>query len=105
MNEKEEITKPERSMMSPFCEAMMNACEKVDELRTPSDTSMVLCTDGNILEVKQCGSYSDMLRMLYTSMRHDEKFAELIMEASLLYSKHVLGNKVPTFPTIIKPIN
>lgn len=104
MNEQEETVKPERSMMSPFCEALMNACEEVNELRTPSDTALVLCTDGKILEVRQCGLYPDALRMLYTKMSHDDKFAELIMEASLLYSRHVLGNKVPISTTIIKPI-
>jgi len=104
MNEKEETIKPERSMMSPFCEALMKSCEMIDDLRIPSDTALVLCTDGKILEVRQCGLYPDALRMLYTKMSHDDKFAELIMEASLLYSRHVLGNKVPTSTTIIKPI-
>ena len=105
MNEQQETIKQEQPLMSPFCESLMKSCEMIADLRMPSDTAIVLCTDGKLLEARQCGLYPDALRMLYTKMRNDDKFAELIMEASLLYSRHVLGNKVPTFPTIIKPIN
>ena len=103
MNENNTILQ-EHPTMSPFCEALMDAAEKIANLRTLTDTAIILCTDGTKLEARQCGLYPDALRMLYTKMSHDDKFAELIMEASLLYSRHVLGNKVPTSTTIIKPI-
>lgn len=104
MNEQQETIKQEQPSMSPFCEALMGFTDKIKNQCTPTDASIIICSDSKALATWHSGHYADVLRMLYELMRKDDQYAALITEASLLYSRHVLGNKVPTFPTIVKPI-
>lgn len=75
--------------MSPFCEALMDATTPVGQLRQDCDTALVICTDGKEVAVRQCGNYPDAVRMIYSKMKADDKFAELIMEASVYYSRYL----------------
>ena len=95
------------NQMSPFCEKLMEMSEPLAELRQPNDTAIIICTDGIKVANRQCGNYPDALRMVFTKMKADEKFAELIVEASIHYSRHLLKSyelfKEDT--PIVQPIN
>lgn len=75
--------------MSPFCEALMDATAPVAKLRQNCDTALVICTDGKDVNSRQCGNYPDAVRMIYSKMLNDDKFAELIMDASVNYSRYL----------------
>ncbi len=75
-----------KSEMSPFCEALMNISGEVTARRELSDAAILLCSDGKLLGSRQCGLYPDVLRMVYTKMKQDDKFAELILDASRRYA-------------------
>ena len=85
----EESIKNEKMSMSPFCEALMGATGALHDLRQNGDTALVICTDGISLASRQCGLYPEALRMIYTKMQADDKFAELILEASMVYSRNM----------------
>lgn len=84
--------------MSPFCEALMDATAPVAELRQNSDTALVICTDGQHLACRQVGNYPDALRMIFTKMMADDKFAELIIEASMHYARRTVGKSAIHVP-------
>lgn len=77
------------STMTPFCEALMEKSASLAELRQPKDTAIVLCTDGVRVASRQCGNYPDAVNMIIAKMKAEDKFAELILEASMLYSRHL----------------
>lgn len=82
-------TTKNKELMSPFCEALMDATKPLAELRDANDTAIVICTDGRQLAVRHCGNYLDAVRMIFTKMREDIQFAELITEACVNYSKYL----------------
>lgn len=75
------------TQMSPFCEALMNATDGIDNLRQPTDAALLICTDGNVLGTRKHGLYPNALRMVVYAMINDDKLAELFTEAALLYSQ------------------
>ena len=96
--------------MSPFCEALMDATAPVAELRQDSDTALVICTDGNSLACRQVGNYPEALRMIFSKMMADDKFAELIVEAAMHYARRTIGKSAIHVPfkedtPIAHPIN
>lgn len=113
MNEQKPITPNEKSVMSPFCEELMEATDAVTVgNRNANDAAIVLCTDGRTIGARQCGLYPTVLQMFYTKMLNDDKFAEVVMEVSMMYSRNLLGKfhkpfkeDAPIKDTIIKPIN
>lgn len=82
--------KSNNNPMTPFCEALMESTTPLAELRQPQDTALILCTDGIRVACRQCGNYLDAVRMILSKMKADEKFAELIVEASMHYSRHLI---------------
>lgn len=85
----EESIKNEKMSMSPFCETLMDVTGSLHNLRQNGDTALIICTDGVSLASRQCGLYPEALRMIYTKMQADDKFAELILEASMVYSRNM----------------
>ncbi len=75
--------------MTPFCEALMECTAELADLRLPNDTALILCTDGIRVANRQCGNYPDAVRMILSKMKADDRFAELIIEAGMLYSRHL----------------
>ena len=88
-------TKQEQQV-SVFCDTLMNVTGAVGNLSKPGDCAIVLCADGKTISSRQKGSYVDNLRMVYSKMINDDKFAELITEATMMYSDHVHENKLPS---------
>lgn len=78
-----------KTQMSAFCEALMDATDGIDNLRQPSDAALLICSDGNVLATRKNGLYPDALRMVVYSMLNDDKLAELFTEAALLYSQKI----------------
>lgn len=83
----------EQHTMSDFCEALMNETSKLVEMRKDSDAAIILCTDGKTVASRQCGFYPTVLHMLYSKMISDMKFAEVVIEASMLYSRNMPSGK------------
>ena len=103
MNENE-TPKQEQSTMSPFCEELMAAASAVhSDHRTTEDAAIVICTDGNTVASLQCGMYPTVLKMLQAKMMNDDRFAEVVIEASLMYSGSMLGKKIQS--ANVQPIN
>lgn len=84
--------------MSPFCEALMDATAPLCELRQNCDTALVICTDGNSLACRQVGNYPEALRMIFSKMMADDKFAELIVEAAMHYARRTVGHSAIHVP-------
>lgn len=108
----EVTTEDKKTTMSAFCETLMDVTSSVASVRTPMDAAIILCTDGNTIASRQCGIYPTVLRMLYSKMMSDDKFAEVIMEASMKYSQQLLGKfhkpfkeDLPYNQATVKPIN
>lgn len=83
----------EKERMSSFCEGLMAATELLKDACTQSDAAIILCTDGKTVASRQCGFYPTVLHMLYSKMISDMKFAEVVIEASMLYSRNMPSGK------------
>lgn len=100
----------EKNQMSPFCEALMEKTASLAEMRQPCDTALVICTDCNTVACRQTGTYDSAVRMLLAKAIADDKFAELLVETSMRYSRYLNSRKAHDFlkedaPASIKPIN
>lgn len=85
--------------MSQFCETLMRVTGAVGFLRQPNECAIVLCADGKTMSSRKAGMFPDVLNMVYNQMVVDDDFAELIIEASILYSKHLQGKPVENTQT------
>lgn len=89
MNEKQNN---ERNTMSAFCEELMGKTDSINGLqRLMDDAAIILCSDGKTVASRQCGLMPNVVRMLYAKMVSDDKFAEVIIEASMRYSRYMTG--------------
>ena len=104
---------PLEQPMSPFCEALMDATEKLDELAQDGDTAMSICCDGKRVAIRKCGKRSDMLEVFFQLMKSDEDFRKLVLEAYAYYL-HLMVQKhshtpfkedTPDQTATIKPLN
>lgn len=86
-----EVNIKEEKEMSQFCETLMRVAGAVGHLKKLNDCAIVLASDGTTLSARQCGLYPDVLNMVYAKMVNDDKFAELIVEAGMLYSRYLQG--------------
>lgn len=84
--------------MSTFCEALMDVTAPLCELHQNSDTALVICTDGVNLACRQVGNYPEALRMIFSKMLADDKFAELIVEAAMHYARRTIGKSAIHVP-------
>lgn len=93
--------------MTPFCEALMQHTASLADLRQPNDTALILCTDGIRVANRQCGNYPDAVRMILSKMKADDRFAELIVEAGMLYSRQLVTSHEPfkEDTPIVQPAN
>lgn len=96
MEQKQNITPNKPSALSPFCETLMDVTLPVAGMRQPSDCAIVICSDGKTVAARQCGLYPQVLSMIFCKMLNDDKFAELLTEASMLYARHTLGKNIHT---------
>lgn len=78
--------------MSPFCEVLMDATDGLPQPMMTRDAALVLCTDGKMLATRKYGIYPNALRMLLYAMLNDEKMAELVLEAGVLYAEKIPRN-------------
>lgn len=90
----ETIQEEKQKSMSEFCECLMGEVVSLKELMTEDDGAIILCTDGKTISARSHGTYPNMIRMLYSIMKNDDRYAELVMEASMLYSRDMLGRRV-----------
>ncbi len=90
----ETIQEEKQKPMSEFCERLMGEVESLKELMTEDDGAILLCTDGKTVSARSHGTFPNMIRMLYSIMKNDDRYAELVMEASMLYSRDMLGRRV-----------
>lgn len=90
----ETIREEKKESMSEFCERLMAVTEDMKQLMEENDTALVLCGDGKTISARSRGTYHNMLNMLYSTMKNDDRYAELVMEASMLYSRDMLGRRV-----------
>lgn len=90
----ETIQEEKKEPMSEFCECLMGEVAALQELMTENDGAILLCTDGKTVSARSHGTYPNILRMLYSIMKNDDRYAELVMEASMLYSRDMLGRRV-----------
>ena len=86
--------KLEENPMSEFCESLMDLSKKCSDLRVKEDSAILIVSDGKTISSRMCGMRSNVLDMLYSQMLSDLDFAELIVQASMHYSHHLLGNRV-----------
>ena len=88
------IPEPQLVTMSDFCESLLDLSEKCIGQKTDNDCAILLVSDGNKAGARMCGNYNNVLNMLYSIMKNDDKVAELVVEASMRYSHHLLGSRV-----------
>ena len=84
MEEKDYLKETQDSL---FCETLMRVAGAVGHLARPTDCAIVLASDGSSVISRQHGLYPDALNMVYQKMLYDDKFAELVLEASMLYTR------------------
>jgi hypothetical protein len=90
----ETIQEEKQEPMSEFCEGLMGRTDELKELMRSEDCAIVICGDGKTVSARSRGIYPNMLNMLYSIMKNDESYAELITEAAMLYSHDMLGRRV-----------
>lgn len=94
-NESPETIQEEKlEPMSEFCEELMEATGNLKHLMGSEDCALVICSDGKTISARTRGQYPNMVKMLYSMMKNDDRYAELIIEASMLYSRNMLGIRV-----------
>lgn len=79
----------EEEQISQFCDTLMNVTGAISNLRESKDSAIVLCSDGRYMNSRMCGIYPNVLNMVFMKMLNDDKFAELIVEAAMMYSHHI----------------
>lgn len=87
---------PIHSEGSKFTETLMRVAGAIGNLVTHGDCAIVLASDGQTLSSRIVGMYPDVLNMVYVKMVNDDDFAELIIEAAMLYS----GRKTENYNVI-----
>lgn len=83
--------------MSPFCEAIMDATEVISSQKTPSDSALILCSDGNTMACRVAGGSLQVSEMLKTKMQQDPVFAETVARAVFEYITQTAYQNSPTF--------
>ena len=79
----------QQEQKSQFCETLMKVTGAIGHLANPGDTAIVLCSDGKAVSSRLNGIYLDVLHMVFVKMQTDDRFAEMIMEASIMYSARI----------------
>lgn len=74
---------------SKFCDTLMNVTGAVSNLRNQRDCAIVICSNGKSVSSRQCGTYPDVLQMVLCKMLSDDNFAELFVQASMMYSQRI----------------
>ena len=67
--------------MSPFCEAVMDATEELNQLKGVGDSALVLVSDGERLACRMAGNPGQMEAMLVVKMREDPFFRLVVSTA------------------------
>lgn len=80
--------------MSEFCEALMGAVENINEKATIEDGAILICSDGEKVAIRINSSRDVVSNALLGVMKNRLDFAELIVEAAMRYSHHMLGVRV-----------
>lgn len=78
---------------SEFCEAIMKVTDWLTGLAKESDCALIICGDGIRLSSRMHGVYYNMLRAIYSVMKSDDRFAELLTEACMMYSNDMIGRR------------
>ena len=84
----------EKQPMSPFCEALMDATDKIYNLEQPGDCAIAVCSDGKMVAIRKCGRPIDTMQMFYQLMKSDKDFMELVMESFAAYARHHLDESL-----------
>ena len=84
----------EPQQMSEFCEKLMDATDGLIPIIQPTDSALLICTDGIKLAARKCGNRQAVMNALYSLMKSDDEFAEVIMSACMQYSHDMLGRRV-----------
>ena len=86
--------KQEPQKMSEFCEAVMDATENLKQLATENGGAILLYSDSDRVAMRIHGSRDVVANALYSVMKNNLDFAELIVETSMKYAHHMLGVRV-----------
>ena len=65
---------------SPFCDALMDVTGGVEILADENDAAIVMCADGNTLNVRMKGRYDQHVNMFLNKMKVDIMFADMLIE-------------------------